>query len=114
MFALIARHVIDAGVGSYDIGLENQRCLAAVLAYGQRLTLKGKPVVDRGVRWGAKVRKRYQVLEIVGETVEDVGISPVVGVVLQRIAVLENPAGSVVAAGIDDQRIVSPFANLVR
>jgi len=45
---------------------------------------------------------------------QDVTISAIVRVALERIAIFEDPARSVVAVDVDDQRIVGPFTNLMR
>jgi len=50
----------------------------------------------------------------VGETTHRIWKISKVGVVFQRIAIFQNPAGSVVAVDIHHQRIIRPLAHLMR
>src|SRR6185312_9023445 len=67
-----------------------------------------------GTRRSSKVGHRGQVLEVIGESAEREREATEVSGVFQRIAILKIAAGRVVSAGIDYQRIVHPFADLVR
>src|SRR5882672_6086511 len=90
------------------------RSLCAILADSQRLPLEGLEPVDRGAGGRSEIGKGYQVLQVVSEAVQDVVECAVVGVILQRVSIFQNSAGSIVAVHVNHEWIVGPLAHLMR
>src|SRR6185437_4830995 len=91
-----------------------QAIVSAVLTDGQFLALEGELIVYRRAWRRAEVRQSDQVLQVIGEPAEREWEPPEISRVFERIAIFEIAARRVVSPRIDYERIIHPFADLVR
>ena len=81
------------------------------MANRKRFTLEGKLTVHRRAWRRPEGGKSHQILQVVCEAVHRIWETAKVGIVFQRVSVLQNSARGVVAIDVHYQRIVGPFAN---
>ena len=77
------------------------------------MSLEGLKTINGGAGGRSEIGERDQILQVVGEAVQNIVESTEVGVVFERVSIFQNAAGSIVAVGVDDEWVVGPFANFV-